>query len=143
MFPDKFQAIIAKKPAIEIQEVITTDTGLDITSTTTEAPLLTGITSALTEMPVSGDTLPIETVPETQPEMVVPQELELGSSSQSVTVSGLGDTEIHPVANKTGEDDTFDPFAEVEKMLDEPNPYQDKIDVLENFLSIGQEYNDL
>jgi hypothetical protein len=28
-------------------------------------------------------------------------------------------------------------------MLDEPNPYQDKIDVLENFLSIGQEYNDL
>jgi len=137
MFPDKYQAIMAKKSTdLESQITVNDNTQTSITENTN---------------PVPQPEPQWQQVPSMKPEstQVISQEVNTGQieieekESSVVAVADLSWSENEHASADNGDKDEFDPFAEVEKMLEEPDPNQDKIDKLNSFLDVWKEYNDL
>lgn len=143
MFPDKFHTIISGNTDSNISTEHVTN--IEKTGSNTllpEAPLVvSGTTSLEHNEVISTGTLTQQNNSannENIPEAIV---IATGND-QVVSVSGLihsvATGDIIPESTLSGSDTTesgFDAFTEIEGILDKANPYQEKIDILNNFLS--------
>lgn len=158
MFPDKYQAIVNKPTPVETVAVVDQPALNETPAVAQEETQPSTLPAAQTQEPTTTTQEPpaptqnTTGTPTQQPtQNVADQQITADNNpdTPAPTVAGVtenvpGDT--HAAADTSTDTSAgadFDPFAEVEEMLEQPSQYQVEIDTLKDLLTRGEEYFEL